>query len=262
MAEPVLFEVSERIATLTLNRPDKLNAFTDPMLERLVALIDECAARADVAVVILTGAGRGFCTGGDVSGMGADVDNRPHATKDYIWTLIQSFAKRLARFDKPIIAAVNGAAAGAGMDLALACDLRVAGHGARFAETYARLGLLPGAGGAWFLPHLVGRGMAMELLLSGRWVDAEEALRIGLVNHVWPDDELAARTRALAQSIARNPPLSVRLIKRAVDHAFSADLDTCLDLVSSHIAITKSGPDHAEAVEAFREKREGVFRGY
>jgi enoyl-CoA hydratase/carnithine racemase len=214
MSDNVIFEVSERIATLTLNQPAKLNAFTDAMLAELIKRIDECEARDDIAVVILTGAGRGFCSGGDVSAMGADADNSPHVTKRHVWDVIQAFPKRLARFDKPIIAAVNGVATGGGMDLALACDFRIAAGSARFAETYASIGLLPGGGGAWYLPRLVGRGMAMELLLSGEFIDAEEALRIGLVNHVWPDSELMSRTRELAARIAAKPPLSVRLIKR------------------------------------------------
>ncbi|MGR8921505.1 MAG: enoyl-CoA hydratase/isomerase family protein [Gammaproteobacteria bacterium] len=262
MSAHVLLEVSERIATLTLNRPEKLNAFTDHMLAGLVEALDELDARDDVGVVILTGAGRAFCAGGDVSEMGAAADNRPHVTKRYIDDAIQAFPKRLARFDKPIVAAVNGVATGGGMDLALACDLRVAGESARFAETYVRIGLLPGGGGAWFLPRLVGRAMAMELLLSGDFIDAGEAHRIGLVNHVWPDDELMANARALAARIARNPPLSVKLIRRAVLHAADNDLATCLDLVASNIAIAKHGPDHAEAMAAFKEKRRGDYRGH
>ncbi len=262
MSESVLFDVSERIATLTLNQPARLNAFSDAMLAELLARIDECAAREDVAVVILTGSGRGFCSGGDVSSMGEDADNRAHVTKTYIHEVIQAFPKRLQRFDKPIIAAVNGVAAGGGMDLALACDMRVAASSASFAETYVRIGLLPGGGGAWFLPRLVGRSMAMEMLLGGEFIDADEALRIGLVNHVWPDDELLERTRALAARIARNPPLSVRLIKRAVGHGLDNDLETCLDLVSSHIAIAKQGHDHAEAMRAFRAKRDGDYQGW
>jgi enoyl-CoA hydratase/carnithine racemase len=262
MPDAVLFDVSERIATLTLNQPAKLNAFSPGMLRELIERIDECATRDDVAVVILTGSGRGFCSGGDISEMGADADNRPHITKQHIGAVIQAFPKRLAHFDKPIIAAVNGVATGGGMDLALACDIRVAGASARFAETYARIGLLPGGGGAWFLPRLVGRGMAMELLLSGDFIDAEEALRIGLVNHVWADDELMASTRELAARIARNPPLSVRLIKRAVDHGLNADMATCFDLISSHIAIAKDGHDHGEAIRAFQDKRDGEYVGY
>jgi enoyl-CoA hydratase/carnithine racemase len=262
MTDTVLLEVSERVARITLNRPDKLNAFSDEMLLLLVARIDECAARDDVGAVVLTGAGRGFCSGGDVSAMGADVDNRPHVTKEYIWHTIQAFPKRLAHFDKPIIAAVNGVATGGGLDLALACDLRVAGHSARFAETYAKIGLLPGGGGAWFLPHLVGKAWALELLLAADFIDADTALRIGLVNHVYADDELLARATALAHRMAHMPPLSVRLIKRAVTHAMHGDMATSFDLISSHIAIAKGGPDHAEAIAAFRERREGKYQGY
>ncbi|MEX2479429.1 MAG: enoyl-CoA hydratase-related protein [Gammaproteobacteria bacterium] len=262
MSSTVLFDVADHIATITLNQPAKLNAFTDAMLAALTARIDECESRDDIRVVILTGAGRGFCSGGDVSEMGAEADNRPHVAKDYVWQVIQAFPKRLARFDKPVIAAVNGVATGGGMDLALACDMRVAASSARFAETYARLGLLPGGGGAWFLPRLVGRAWALELLLSADFIDAEQALAIGLVNHVWPDDVLLDNTRALAARIARLPPLSIRLIKRAVGHAAHADLDTCLDLVSSHIGIAKAGHDHAEALRAFRDKRDGDYHGW
>ncbi|MBK6657965.1 MAG: enoyl-CoA hydratase/isomerase family protein [Proteobacteria bacterium] len=262
MSDTVVLEVSERVALITLNRPDKLNAFSDEMLMLLVARIDECAARDDVGAVVLTGAGRGFCSGGDVSTMGGEADNRAHVTKDYIWHTIQAFPKRLAHFDKPIIAAVNGVATGGGLDLALACDLRVAARSARFAETYAKIGLLPGGGGAWFLPHLVGKAWALELLLAADFIDADTAQRIGLVNHVYDDDQLLSEARALAHRMAHMPPLSVRLIKRAVNHALNGDMTASFDLISSHIAIAKGGPDHAEAISAFRERREGKYQGY
>lgn len=262
MSQTVLLEVTNRVALITLNRPDKLNAFSDEMLELLVARIDECARREDIGAVVLTGAGRGFCSGGDIGGMGTEADNRPHVTKEYIWQTIQAFPKRLASFDKPIIAAVNGVATGGGLDLALACDLRVASQSARFAETYAKIGLLPGGGGAWFLPHLVGKAWAMELLLAADFIDADTALRIGLVNHVYPDEQLLNQALAMAQRMAHMPPLSVRLIKRAVNHALNGDMAASLDLISSHIAIAKGGPDHAEAISAFRERREGKYQGY
>ena len=262
MSQTVLLEVRNRVALITLNRPDKLNAFSDEMLELLVARIDECAQREDVGAVVLTGAGRGFCSGGDIGGMGTEADNRPHVTKEYIWQTIQAFPKRLAWFDKPIIAAVNGVATGGGLDLALACDLRVASQSARFAETYAKIGLLPGGGGAWFLPHLVGKAWAMELLLAADFINADTALRIGLVNHVYPDEQLLNQALAMAQRMANMPPLSVRLIKRAVNHALNGDMAASLDLISSHIAIAKGGPDHAEAISAFRERREGKYQGY
>jgi 2-(1,2-epoxy-1,2-dihydrophenyl)acetyl-CoA isomerase len=262
MPENLLFEVSDEIATLTLNRPAKLNAFTDDMLEGIVAAIDDCEERDDVRVVILTGKGRGFSTGGDIGTMGEAQDNRPHVTKDRIWDGIQAFPKRLARFDKPIIAAVNGMAVGGGMDLALACDFRVAAQSARFAETYAKIGLAPGGGGAYFLPRLVGAGRALEMLWTAEFIDAQTALEIGLVNHVFPNDTLMDETRKIAKRIASMPPLSVRLIKRAVYQGLNADMDTALDLISSHIAVARAGADHPEAIAAFKEKRVGKYVGY
>lgn len=258
----LLFDIHEYVATLTLNRPEKLNAFTNPMLHGLVAALDECSARDDVRAVILTGAGRGFCSGGDMGGMGAEQDNRPHITKQHIVGDIQAFPKRVATFDKPLIAAVNGPAAGGGMDLALACDFRTAARSAKFAETYGKIGLLPGGGGAFYLPRIVGKAKALELLLTAEFIDAETALEIGLVNHVFDDEELLARTGAIAARIASLPPLSMRLIKRTVSAGLESDLATSLDLVSSHIAITKSGPDHGEAIAAFKQKRSAEFVGH
>ncbi|MGE0225865.1 MAG: enoyl-CoA hydratase/isomerase family protein [Acetobacteraceae bacterium] len=262
MAQDLLVEIQDGIAVLTLNRPEKLNAFTGAMLQGLIAALDDCDARPDVRVVILTGAGRGFCSGGDVSGMGGGTDNRPHVTKKRIWEQIQAFPKRAARFEKPLIAAVNGVATGGGMDLALACDIRVAGASARFAETYAKIGLLPGGGGAWFLPRIVGSARALELLWTAEFLNAEQALAIGLVNHVYPDEALMAETLKLAGRIAAMPPLSVQLIKRAVSQGLSVDMTTAFDLISSHIAIARAGHDHPEAIAAFREKREGRYEGY
>lgn len=258
----VIFDIADHVATITLNRPEKLNAFTSEMLLELDSAIDECDRQDDVRAVILTGAGRGFCSGGDVGGMGAGQDNRPHITKQRISGEIQRFPKRLARFAKPIIAAVNGPAAGGGMDLALACDFRTASRSARFAETYGKIGLLPGGGGAYFLPRIVGKARALELLLTAEFIDADAALDIGLVNHVYEDDELMERTHKIAARIASLPPLSMRLIKQTVNEGLESDLATSLDLVSSHIAITRSGPDHVEAINAFREKRPGKFVGY
>ncbi len=262
MAEHLLVDVSDGIGTLTLNRPEKLNAFTDGMLHALVAALDDFETRDDVQVAILTGAGGGFSSGGDISGMGAGHEAEPHQTKAHIWRGIQAFPKRVARFEKPILCAVNGAAVGGGMDLALACDIRIAGASARFSESYAKIGLAPGGGGAYFLPRLIGKAQALELLWTADFVDAQTALELGLVNHVYPDDQLMAETVKLAKRIAGQPPLSVRLIKRLVDQGLRSDMDTAFDLVSSHIAILRSGPDHQEAIAAFREKRPGKYKGF
>ena len=258
----LIFEVQDGVATLTMNRPEKLNAFTSEMLHGLVAALDECEDREDVRTVILTGAGRGFSSGGDIGGMGEENDSRPHITKTRIWEEIQAFAKRAARFEKPLLAAVNGAAIGGGMDLALACDIRIAGETAKFAETYSKIGLLPGGGGAYFLPRLVGRARALELLWTADFVDAATALEIGLVNHVYPDDQLLGETTKLAKRIVAMPPLSIQLIKRTVNQSLETDMETAFDLVSSHIAIARAGKDHVEAVKAFREKRTGNYVGY
>lgn len=262
MTDFLIFEVADGIATMTMNRPEKLNAFTDEMLHGLVAALDECDARDDVRAVILTGAGRGFSSGGDIGGMGEATDRRPHLTKTHIWNDIQAFPKRAARFEKPLIAAINGAAIGGGMDLALACDIRIAGESARFSETYAKIGLLPGGGGAYFLPRLVGKARALELLWTADFLDAAAALEIGLVNHVYPDDQLLEEATKLAKRIAAMPPLSIRLIKRLVSQSIESDMATAFDLVSSHIAVARAGNDHVEAINAFREKRAGKYEGY
>jgi len=262
MPDHLTLEIADGIAVMTLNRPEKLNAFTADMLHGLVAALDECDARADVRVAVLTGAGRGFCSGGDIGGMGAGSDSRPHVTKARIWQEMQAFPKRCARLEKPLTAAANGVAAGGGMDLALACDIRVAGASARFAETYAKIGLLPGGGGAYFLPCIVGTARALELLWTAEFIDAAQALSIGLVNHVYPDEALMAETLALARRIAAMPPLSVQLIKRAVTQGLGTDMTTAFDLISSHIAVARAGHDHAEAIAAFREKRPGKYDGY
>ena len=225
MTSTIKLEISEAVATITLNRPEKLNAFHDDMLMALVDAIDECEQRDEVRVLILTGAGRGFCAGGDVTAMGAEADNRPGVTKRHIVDYIQAFPRRVARLKKPIIAAVNGVATGGGMDLALACDFRTAATTARFAETYAKIGLLPGGGGAYFLPRIVGTAKALELLLTADFIDANEALSIGLVNHVFADDALLEKTREIAARIASMPPYSVTMIKQCVYQGLDTSMD-------------------------------------
>ena len=263
MTDQLLFETKDHIATITLNRPDVLNAFTEEMIEAWVAALQECRDNDDIHVVVLTGAGRAFCAGGDVRAMKESPDrNNPNLTKSRLWDMVQNIPKTLQEMDKPIIAAVNGPATGAGMDMASMCDIRVAAESAKFAESYVRMGLVPGAGGCWFLPRLVGMPKALELLYTADFVEAAEAKEIGLVNHVYPDDRLLSEAKALAARIAAMPPLSIRLIKRTVDQSLRSDMDTAFDLVSSHIAIARNGPDHAEAIAAFREKRPGKYRGF
>ena len=182
MTDKLLFDVSDKIATITFNNPEKLNAFTVEMIEAYAEKLEECRKREDVWAIVVTGAGRGFCSGGDTGRMGADTPPTPAEIKSGLWDLIQHISLEMAKIDKPVIAAVNGVAVGAGMDMALHADLRIAAESARFAETYVRVGLVPGNGGAWFLPRLIGMPRALEMLWSADFVDAATALDYGLVN--------------------------------------------------------------------------------
>jgi len=263
----VLYRIEGRTAVLTLNRPERLNAFNPDMLARWLACLEQAQADPAVRAVVLTGAGRAFCSGGDVGNMGdnsaasgADALT-PAKIKDSLQHNVQRIPLQLARMDKPVIAAINGVATGAGLDMALMCDMRFAAEGARLGETYVKVGLVPGAGGAYFLPRLVGSAKALELFWSGDLIDAQEALRLGMVNRVYPNEQLLAKTLEFAERVADAPPLSVRLIKRAVYQFASLDLATSLDMISSHMTVARSSADHVEAVRALREKRPGKFEG-
>ena len=174
---------------------------------------------------------------------------------------MQRLALKVQEIDKPVIAAVNGLATGGGVDIALMCDLRFAARSARFAETYVRMGLIPGAGGAYYLPRIVGAAKALELFWSCDSVDAEEAKRIGLVNRVFDDERLAEETQAFARKVANGAPLAVRLVKKLIYQGLTSDLRGALDLVASNMPVVRMSEDHKEAVAAFREKREPVFTG-
>lgn len=269
----LLFDVQDGIATITLNRPDARNAFSIPMIEAWVQALEDCRDREDIRVVVVTGAGQSFCAGGDVRAMRegrgfleqgeeeVDTHSTGLARKNSLWKLIQRVPLTLEQVDKPVIAAVNGDAIGAGCDMALMCDLRIASDKARFAEAYVKLGIVPGDGGAYFLPRLVGMAKALELLLTGDLIDAAEAERIGLVNRTVPQERLMEETYALARKIAAQPPVAVQLIKRAAYQSARADLRTALDLVSSHMAVVTETEDHLEAMNALFEKRQGVYKG-
>jgi 2-(1,2-epoxy-1,2-dihydrophenyl)acetyl-CoA isomerase len=252
MNEDLRFEVADDgVATITLNRPERMNAFTMEMIDAWAATLETCRRDDAVRAIVVTGAGNAFCSGGDIDEMKQRMGNTPVQRKDELWRRVQRIPLTLEDLDKPVIVAVNGVATGAGMDLALMGDIRYAAESARFAETYVKVGLVPGAGGAHFLPRLVGVAKALELFWTGDFVDAREAERLGIVNKVLPDAELMPQVRALASRIARAPMLSVRLIKRAVYQGLRNDLRTSLDLVSSHYAVVTSSPDHRDAVEAF-----------
>jgi enoyl-CoA hydratase/carnithine racemase len=261
MTDVIRYEVTDRIATITLNRPERMNAFTWEMVDAWAAALTEAQSDDKVFVVIVTGAGKAFCSGGDIQGMGERGERTPLQRKNELAGHVHRIPLALESVDKPVIAAINGAAAGAGLDLALQCDLRYAAVSARLGETYVRVGLVPGAGGTWFLPRLVGTAKALELFWTGDLISAEEAERIGMINKVLPDEQLMDHVRAVADKIASGPQLSMRFIKRAVYQGQRIDLRTSLDLISSHYAVVSASADHKEAVRAYLEKRKPNFTG-
>lgn len=259
--ESILYDVADGVATITLNRPEKLNAFTTEMAQRWVHYLKAAQADTQVRAIIITGAGKGFCSGGDTGNMGGSDALTPLQIKENLRQGVQQIPLTLSQMDKPVIAAINGVAAGAGLDLALMCDIRYAAASARLGETYTKVGLVPGAGGAYFLPRIVGVAKALEMFWGAELLNAQQALDLGLVSDVFSDDELLSKTREFALKVASAPPLSVQLIKRAVYQSLDTDLETSLDLVSSHQTLVRNSEDHAEAIAALKQKRLGNYHG-
>ncbi|GAB3291288.1 enoyl-CoA hydratase/isomerase family protein [Parasphingorhabdus pacifica] len=254
------YRVSDSIGTILLNRPERKNAFTLEMIDRWAEAITAAQNDPDVRVLVLTGAGDAFCSGVDLDDFAADgktvLDHKTVLTER-----VHKVALALENLDKPVLAAVNGVAVGAGMDMALMCDIRFVAESARFSEGYVRVGLVPGDGGCYFLPRLVGTAKALELLWTGDFVDSESAVELGIASERYGDAELLDKTYAFARRLADGPPVAIRAIKRALYQSARSDLRTALDLISSHQAVVQSTEDSAEALQAFREKRRPTFRG-
>jgi len=266
---PILYEVSERIATITLNRPDRLNAWTGPMGAELRAAMAKADADPEVRVIILTGAGRGFCAGadmgylatvtetGETGGSGAPQAYDPDSRADFHHPMAYFPAVKT-----PIIAAVNGPAAGMGFVISLYADLRFAADSAAFVTAFARRGLIAEHGISWTLPRLVGQSRAMDLLLSSRRVGADEAYRIGLVDRVFPTNELMAETRAYAKMLAEEvSPRSLGVIKRQLWESAFQGLGEALELADREMALSLKSEDFKEGVAHFVEKRAPRFTG-
>jgi enoyl-CoA hydratase/carnithine racemase len=248
------FTVTEGIGTILLNRPDRANAFTLEMVDQWAQILRDVRDDDAVRVIVVTGAGKAFCAGGELDVLDDD-ERTPLALKEVLRQRVHRVALALEDLDKPVIAAVNGAAVGAGMDMALMCDIRIVGESARFSEGYIKVGLLPGDGGCYYLPRLVGMGMALELLWTGDFMNAQQAVNLGLANHVYPDEELLEQTLRLARRIAAAPQANIRMIKRASYQSAQSDLRTALDLISSHMAVVQNTPESREAMRVFREKQ-------
>jgi enoyl-CoA hydratase/carnithine racemase len=256
------YTVADGIGTILLNRPHRKNAFTLDMIDVWAQALRDARTDQDVRVVVLTGAGDAFCSGVDLDRREDAGAPTPLQRKEHLTERIHRIAYAMEDLDKPVIAGINGVAVGAGMDMALMCDMRIMARSARLSEGYVRVGLVPGDGGCYYLPRLVGTAKALELLLTGDFIDAEEAGRLGIANHVVDDADLAGAVTTLARKIADGPPVAIRTIKRAVYQSARSDLRTALDLISSHMAVVTSTDDSAEALAAFREKRPGRFVGH
>jgi enoyl-CoA hydratase/carnithine racemase len=266
--EHILYEQANGVATITLNRPDRMNAFTNTMIREWAQALEDARLDADVRAVIVTGAGRGFCAGADLRGESglqnvAGAGGPPSAAdrRNWLRDSVHYVPRAVALLDKPYIAAVNGAAVGAGMDMCSMADIRIASEAARFSMGYVRVGLVPGDGGCYYLPRIVGMAKALELIWTGDFIDGQEALRIGYVTRVVPADDLLPAARELAERIAKGPAVAVQLAKRLAYRGQQQDVLEALEAAGQAMAIVQSTEDAREGPRAFVEKREPQFRG-
>lgn len=243
------------IAVITLNRPERYNAFHQGLIDEWYDALRKVSDNPEVKVVIVTGAGKAFCAGGDVDELAGFLEMNSLERKNFLWEHVHRIALTLERLDRPVIAALNGTARGAGLDMALMCDLRIAAKSAVFAESYINMGLIPGDGGTYFLPRLIGIPRALEMFWTGREVTAEEAERIGLVNRVVPDGEAFNAAYELALQIARQPQQAIRFAKRALYQSLTTTLPMHLDMVSSHMAVLEDVSDFRDKLQAFKDRK-------
>lgn len=258
-------DAKEGIATLTLNRPDRRNALNDVMQDEIGDAIEEVEADNAMRVMVLTGAGRVFCAGGDLAQLqGGDQsggwvsENTDEIRRAFQRT--QRFMLGLQRMEKPVIAMLNGAAVGAGFDLACGCDIRIGTPRARFMVAYIKIGLFPGFGGTWLYPRALGSlGKAAELLFTGDFLEAEEAHRLGFLNKLVAEEDLESTTMEMARKIAAGPPIAIRLSKLMLYKGLEFDLETAMKMAAAAETITLTSADHGEGTAAFRESRPPIF---
>jgi len=257
----ILYKKEGGVATVILNRPRALNALNAAMIEEILDAVKKTAADPEVKAFILTGAGRAFCFGADISAFSPASENSAPDSLHALLNRSQEMIRRLAALPQPTIAALNGFATGLGLDLALACDLRIAAERAKLGEAFVTMGLVPDGGGTFFLPRLVGFAKAAEMIFTGEPLPASEAERIGLINRVVPSPDLEKSAQGLADKLARGPSLAISLAKKALWKNLHGDLDAALQVEAECQKICLESEDHREAVAAFFEKREPTFQG-
>jgi 2-(1,2-epoxy-1,2-dihydrophenyl)acetyl-CoA isomerase len=260
--ETILYDLNGPVLTITLNRPDKLNALTAELLHELRAAFEQAGNDQQVRVIVLTGAGRGFCAGADLAAASAlrasEVD---FSYSKMLSSTYHPLILTMTVLPKPIIAAVNGVAAGAGMSLALACDLRIAAESASFVQAFIKIGLVPDSGSTWLLPRLIGTARALELMMSGRKVSAWESRALGIANQVVSDAELSSVVDAIANQYAVAPTKTIGYLKQAVNFALSSTLADALAKEADMQDMAGNTSDHFEGVAAFLQKRPPLFTG-
>ena len=257
-------QIREHVALVTLNRPDARNAYSEAMIRSLMDALDALEDDDAVRCVVLTGAGTAFSAGGDLKLMrdhAGMFEGDPVRLRSRYLRGIHQVPRRLARFDKPIVAAINGPAIGAGLDLACMCDIRVAAEGACFGSTFVKVGLVPGDGGAYLLSRTIGFPSALEMILTGRVIDSVEALRLGLVHQVVPPEQLMEAAEAYAARLCRVPPLAVRMAKSAAYRSWDLGLEQALHVAATYQGAVQNTEDHDEAVQAMLDKRRPTFKG-
>ncbi|MFC4798692.1 enoyl-CoA hydratase/isomerase family protein [Neobacillus sp. GCM10023253] len=267
----LIFNVENGVAKIILNRPDSLNAFSAEMIDLWIKALETVRDSDDIRVLVISGNGRGFCSGGDIKSMGRgegflqsdgteDFSSTALARKNSLWKRVQRIPLLVKEIDKPVIAVLHGVAFGAGFDMTLACDIRIAAENTKISESYLNVGIVPGDGAAWFLPRFVGTDQALDLLWTRKVLTAKEAKDMGLVTYVVEDDKLEEFVEDYVQKLASGPQTVMRFTKRAVYQGLNIDLRTSLDMISSAMGIVTELEDYQEGVQAVLEKRKPNFK--
>jgi enoyl-CoA hydratase/carnithine racemase len=267
----LIFTVENNVARITLNRPDSLNAFSLEMIELWIEALETVRDSEDIRVLVLSGNGRGFCSGGDIKSMAKgqgflqsdgteDFSSTGLARKNSLWKKVQRVPLLLQEIDIPVIAVIHGFAFGAGFDMTLACDIRIAAESTKISESYVKAGIVPGDGAAWFLPRLIGTDKALELLWTGKVLTAQEAKEMGLVTHVVEDEKVGEFVENYVETLTKGPQAVMRFTKRAVYQGLDMNLRTSYDMISSAMGIVTELEDYQEGVRSVVEKRKPNFK--